>query len=91
MRIIVIALLCGVLGGCEAVEERARQRAVAAGQPYRPGFLSSVPVDDAEGMPVRSPRWYNQSGLRVLELPHGWIVRGLDGYDGLTFVPRPQQ
>jgi hypothetical protein len=92
MRIIVIAVLCVILSGCDALEAREKQRAAAEGQPYRPGVISREPVQDSEGLPIQSPRWFRQSGLNVLALEHGWIVRDTGNHAlGLTFVPRPQQ
>jgi hypothetical protein len=92
MRIIVIALLCAVLGGCDAFEARQQQRAVAEGLPWRAGVITRIPVEDAEGLPLRNARWFNQAGLRVLEMEHGWLVQGrYKRGSGLTFVPRPQQ
>ena len=52
--------------------------------PVRPGMISNIPATDATPLPVIAP-WFNQQGLRVLELSHGWIV--WEG--GLTFVPKP--
>jgi hypothetical protein len=29
------------------------------GAPYRPGMTGRLQVDDADGLPIRNPRWFN--------------------------------
>jgi hypothetical protein len=89
LMLLCVAALLSALSGCD-LEARQRQHAVAQGQPYRWNVVSANPVTDAEGLPLRNPHWFRQSGLRVLELQHGWIVQGNDQGVGLTFIPRPQ-
>ena len=48
------------------------------------------PSDSAVLLPIAG-NLFVQGGLKVRELPHGWLVSHDSGKGGLAFVPKPQK